>query len=207
MAKTEVREETKLHWPDGWERTRIQDRRRQSAWKKNLAGYREGLVRELELMGATSILISRSENERLDPGVAVWFSLKKPDLSWQDGLGIYQPAPTLNEIDDAYKAKAMKHHPDREGGDIEIFKKLGEYRKAARAWVLGEHDKRHEYVVPCDKFSEVRLNLAALRLAFSSFRSLERVGVPAILERTLDRAFRTALTAGGGDVVELGRSA
>ena len=191
--KIAVTEENPLRWPDGWERTRIQDRKPQSAWKKNALGYRDALIRELQLMGATSILITRSTNERLDPGVAVWFSLKKEDLSWQDGLGIFNPAPTLDEIDDAYKAKAMKHHPDREGGDIEIFKKMGEYRKAARAWVLGTHDARHEYVVPCDRFSEVRLNLAALRLAFASFRSLERVGVPAILERTLDRAFKSAL--------------
>jgi len=194
MKKIDVSEETTLHWPDGWERTRIQDRKPQSAWKKPLTGYRDALVKELERMGATSIMISRSGSERLDPGVAVWFSLKKEDFSWQDGLGIESPAPTLDEIESAFKAKAMKHHPDR-GGDIEIFKKMGEHRKNARAWVLGTHTERHEYVVPCDRFNETRLNLAALRLAFAAFRSLERVGVPAILERTLDRAFKTALPA------------
>ncbi len=205
--KIELDEQRVMHWPDGWERTRIQDRRPNSSWKKDMNGYKNSLVRELEMMGATSILISRSDNERLDPGVAVWFSLKKPDLSWQDGLGIYHPAPTLDEIDDAYKRKAMKYHPDRESGDVDLFKKMGDYRKAARAWVLGEVGTRHEYVVPCDKFNEVRLNFAALRLAFASFRSLERVGVPAILERTLDRAFRAGLTAGGADVIELSHTA
>lgn len=199
--KIAVTEENPLRWPDGWERTRIQDRRPQSAWKKSALGYRDALIRELQLMGATSILITRSTNERLDPGVAVWFSLKKEDLSWQDGLGIFNPAPTLDEIDEAYRARAMKHHPDREGGDIEIFKKLGDYRKAARAWVLGTHDARHEYVVPCDRFSEVRLNLAALRKAFAAFRSLEQVGVPAILERTLDRAFKSALPMNASEEV------
>jgi len=207
--KIDLQEETKLLWPDGWERTRIQDRKPQASWKKPTAAYRDSLVRELEMMGATAILISRSDNERLDPGVAVWFSLKKEDLSWQDGLGIFNPAPTLDEIDEAYRTKAMKYHPDREGGDIEIFKKVGEYRKAARAWVLGTHDARHEYVVPCDRFKEVRLNFAALRLAFASFRSLERVGVPAILERTLNKAFKSALpmNAGGGDDVDARRTA
>ncbi len=201
--KIAVTEENPLRWPDGWERTRIQDRRRQAAWKMSALQYRDALIRELQMMGATSILITRSNNERLDPGVAVWFSLKKEDLSWQDGLGIFNPAPTLDEIDDAYRTRAMKHHPDREGGDIEIFKKLGEYRKAARAWVLGTHDARHEYVVPCDKFTEVRLNFAALRLAFASFRSLERVGVPAILERTLDRAFKSALPMQASEAVNV----
>lgn len=200
MKNTQVDEIQNLKWPDGWSRTRIQDRKTQSAWKKNFSGYREALVKELGLMGATSILISRSNNERLDPGVAVWFSLKKEDFSWQEGLGIDTPAPTLDEIESAYREKAIKHHPDR-GGDIEIFKKLGEYRKHARAWVTGTHDQQHEYVVPCDKFTESRLNLAALRLAFAAFRSLERVGVPAILERTLNLAFKTALPvhATGGE--------
>lgn len=199
MAKTDVVEDNKLQWPDGWERTRIQDRKPQSAWKRPLSSYRDALVKELERMGATSILISRGSNERLDPGVAVWFSLKKEDFSWQDGLGLDSPAPTLDEIENAYKAKAMKHHPDR-GGDIEIFKKLGEHRKNAKAWVLGTHDQRHEYVVPCDRFNEFKLNMAALRLAFAAFRSLERVGVPAILERTLDKAFKTALPMNTGVV-------
>jgi hypothetical protein len=192
MIKPTVEDLIPLKYPDGWERTRIQDRKPNAAWKKNYKQYRESVVKELERMGATSVLISRSDNERTDPGVAVWFSLKKADFSWQDGLAIDNPAPTLEEIETAYRSKAMKHHPDR-GGDIEIFKRMGEHRKNARAWVLGTHDQRHEYVVPCDKFNEARLNLAALRLAFAAFRSLERVGVPAILERTLDRAFKTAL--------------
>lgn len=200
MSNLDVVEDLKMLWPDGWERTRIQDRKPQSAWKKGIAGYRDLLVKELERMGATSILISRSANERLDPGVAVWFSLKKEDFSWQEGLGIDTPAPTLEQIDSAYRTKAQKCHPDRgDGGDIEMFKKLGEYRKHAKAWIQGTHDQRHEYVVPCDRFNEARLNMAALRLAFTAFRSLERVGVPAILERTLDKAFKTALPMQAGD--------
>lgn len=203
-TKADVREQSLLLWPDGWERTRIQDRKSQAAWKSSRQKYHDALVAELLRMGATSILITHAENERMDTAVSVWFSLKKEDLSWQDGLGIYNPAPTLDEIDTAYRERAMKHHPDR-GGDIEIFKKLGEYRKAARSWVLGTHEARHEYVVPCDRFDEVRLNLAALRLAFAAFRSLERVGVPAILERTLDKAFKTALPmpAQGGEHVHV----
>lgn len=198
MAKIQVDEEQVLRWPDGWERTRIQDRKPQSAWKKNLTGYRDALIRELERMGATSVLITRNMSDRMDPGVAVWFSMKRPDFSWQEGLGLDTPAPTLDQIEDAYRIRAMKSHPDR-GGDIEIFKKLGEHRKNAKAWVMGTHENRREYVVPCDRFSEARLNMAALRLAFSAFRSLERVGVPAIMERTLDRAFKQALPMPGGE--------
>jgi hypothetical protein len=197
MKKTDVIEEAQLRWPDGWDRTRIQDRKPQGSWKRSYSFYRDALVKELNQIGATSLLISRSANERLDPGVVVWFSLKKEDFSWQDALGLNTPAPTLDEIETAYRDRAMKHHPDR-GGDIEIFKKLGEHRRNAKAWVTGTHDAMHEFAVPCDRFTEQRLNLAALRLAFSSFRSLERVGVPAILERTLG-GIRSALPSGGGD--------
>jgi hypothetical protein len=199
--KVEVEEQLKLQWPDGWVRTRIQDRKRQSAWKKSMADYRNGVVRELERMGASSVLITRSGNERMDPGVAVWWSMRKPDFTWQEGLQLDTPAPTLDQIDAQFRALATKVHPDRsDGGDIEVFKQLNEHRKNARAWVMGTHDNRREYVLACDRFEETRWNLAALRLAFAAFRQLERVGVPAILERTLDKAFKQALpmSATGG---------
>lgn len=196
MKKSDVIEELKMRWPDGCERTRIQDRKGQAAWKKKLFEYRDALVEELGRMGATAILITRNENERLDPGVAVWFSLKKEDFSWQQGLGLDNPAPTLEEIDVAFRSKAAKVHPDRpDGGDSEMFKRLNDWRRQAKAWVQGTHDQRHEYVMAIDQYSEARLNLCALRLAFSYIRGLERVGAPAILTQTLG-AFRAKLTGG-----------
>lgn len=196
--KTEVLEEAKLKWPDGAERTRIKEQKGQSAWKFGIPKYREGLVKELERMGATSILITRSDNERLDPGVSVWFSMKKEDFSWQQGLGLESPAPTLEEIDRAFRDKARRVHPDNpDGGDPAAFKKLAEWRTAAKAWVLGTHDHRHEYVMAIDQYNETRLNLCALRLAFSYIRGLERVGAPTILTQTLG-AFRAKLVANTG---------
>lgn len=196
MTKVDVIEEQKLKWPDGAERTRIQDRKGQSAWKFGVAKYRDGLVAELGRMGATSILITRSDNERLDSGVSVWFSLAKEDFSWQQGLGIDTPAPTIDEIDSAFRAKAARCHPDRpDGGDSELFKRLNDWRKQAKYWVLGTHDQRHEYVMAIDQYTEARLNLCALKLAFSYIRGLERVGAPAILTQTLG-AFRAKLTGG-----------
>jgi hypothetical protein len=186
MAKVDVIEEMKLKWPDGCDRTRIQDRKPQASWKFGTAKYRDGLVAELGRMGATSVLICRSDNERLDSGVAVWFSLKKEDFSWQQGLG----------IDSAFRSKAAKCHPDRpDGGDSELFKRVNDWRKQAKAWVMGTHDQRHEYVMAIDQYTEARLNLCALKLAFSYIRGLERVGAPAILTQTLG-AFRAKLTGG-----------
>lgn len=195
MAKIDVIEEAKLKWPDGAERTRIQDRKSQGGWRKTRGDYRTGLIKELERMGATSILLSYSDNERLDPGVAVWFSMAKEDFSWQQVLGLDTPAPTLEQIDDAFRDKARAVHPDRsDGGDPEAFKKLANCRTAAKAWVQGTHQNRHEYVMAIDQYSETRLNLCALRMAFSYIRGLERVGAPAILTQTLG-AFRAKLTA------------
>lgn len=185
-----------LKWPAGWERTRIEARKSQSAWKKTTFAYIDALTKELGRMGVTECLISfnKDDKARLDPGVAVYFSKHtKADFSWQAALGLDTPAPTLDEIDTAYKRKAMEHHPDR-GGDVEIFRQLTKHRDRARAWVVGTHDSEHEFVIPCDRFNEVRLNVAAVRLAIAAFRQLDRVGVPSILERTF-RGFRTALPA------------
>jgi hypothetical protein len=195
VAKVEVIEERKLRWPDGAERTRIKERKAQTAWKKNWNDSKNSLAKELGMLGATSILITRAEDERLDPGVAVWFSRAKEDFSWQQGLGLDTPAPTIEQIDEAFRNKAKSVHPDRpDGGDPEAFKKLAEQRTAAKAWVTGTHDHRHEYVMAIDQYNEARLNLKALQMAFFYIRGLERVGAPAILTQTLG-AFRAKLVA------------
>ena len=201
MKKVDVVEELKLKWPDGIERTRIKERKPNKAWSKTRLEYHNALVEELGRMGATSILISRSADERIDPGVAVWFSLKKEDFSWQQTLGLDNPAPTFEEIDSVFRDKAKKCHPDSPGGgDPALFKKLNEARIQAKAWIQGTHDHRHEYVMGIDQYSETRWNLQALKLAFSYIRGLERVGAPAILSQTLG-AFRAKLTGGSNGPV------
>jgi hypothetical protein len=199
MAKAErkvrVTDQSPLKWAEGWDRVPIGDRREMKAWKKPFAYYREALVQQLERIGASEVVISYNQGDdaRRDPGVAVYFS--KPmqeDYSWQMGLGIDNPAPTLQEIDEAYRKKALAHHPDR-GGDVEIFKRLGKYREQAKAWVLGKSGD-HEFVLPCDRFKEPRWNLNALRLGVAALRRLEEYGLPGMLERTF-RGFRVALPA------------
>jgi hypothetical protein len=196
MAKTEVRvtDKSPLKWAEGWDRVPIGDRRDMKAWKKPFAYYRQALVDQLGRLGANEVVVSfnTGDDARRDPGVTVYFSKPlKADYSWQMGLGIDNPAPTLNEIDDAYRKKAMLNHPDR-GGDVEIFKKLGKYREAARAWVSGKQGSDFEYALPCDRFSEPRWNLNALRLGIAALRRLEEYGLPGMLDRTF-RGFRVAL--------------
>lgn len=196
MAKLEILEESTLRWPDGCERTRIKERQKKAAWKFGWAKYREMLGEEMRRMGATSVLVTRSQNEQLDSGVAVWFSMAKEDFSWQQGLGLETPAPTLDQIDAAFRTKAARCHPDRpDGGDSEMFKRLADWRTQAKAWVMQTHSHRHEYVMAIDQYSEQRLNLCALRLAFFYIRRMEDVGAPAILTQTLG-AFRAKLTGG-----------
>lgn len=204
-SKIDIIEESVLRWPDGCERTRIKERKGQSAWKFPYSKYKEMLAHELELLGATSILISRSSQEVLDPGVAVWFSMAKEDFSWQQGLGLETPAPALEQIDTAYRTRARRCHPDNTEGtaDPALFKQLTEWRDAARAWVKGTRKQRHEGVMAIDQYDKARLNLCAIRLAFSHIRGLERVGAPAILKQALSafRAKLVAQTGSGGTAV------
>lgn len=205
MLKLDAKDESPLRWPEGWSRTMIDNRKSQGSWKKPYSHYREAVIQELTRMGVSSVTFSRngSEKERLDPGVAVWFSIKPTaDWSWQSGLQIDNPIPSLDEIDTAYRRLAQKHHPDAvangSGGDVAMFHKLSDYRKKARTWVLGDNAQKHDNCIPCDRFTDARQNLAAIRSALAHFRGLERVGIPAILERVMSSAFKTALPAHAG---------
>lgn len=196
MKKIQILEESILRWPDGVDRTFIKLRKPNKQWKKPWKALVASLGDELERLGATgSILICRSPDERTDPGVAVWFSMKKEDFGWQQGLGLDNPAPTPDQINAAFKEKARKFHPDNPTtGDPEQFKKLSGYRDSALAWISGSMAHSRESVMAIDQYTEARLNLCAIRLAFGHIRALERVGAPGILSQTLG-AFRAKLTA------------
>jgi hypothetical protein len=194
QTKTRVMDQSPLKWAEGWERVPIGDRKEMKAWKKPFSYYRDALVAQLERLGADEVVISfnTGDDARRDPGVTVYFS--KPvveDFSWQLALGIDNPAPTIAEIDDAYRKKAMLNHPDR-GGDVEIFKRLGQHREKAKAWVQNRSRNAHEYGLPCDRFKEPRWNLNALRLGIAALRRLEEYGLPGMLERTF-RGFRVQI--------------
>ena len=198
--KMEVKDVTPVKWPEGWSRTLINERKSRANWKKNYTFYRDQVIKELERFGASEVRITRqpSNVERQDPGVAVWFAMKPPeDFSWQLGLGLDNPAPSLDEIDAAYRRLVQKHHPDAvangSGGDVQMFHRLTEYRKQARAWVLGSNAPVLDNCIPCDRFTDARQNMAGIAAALRHFRGLELVGIPAILERVMDRAFKTAL--------------
>ena len=197
-------EEYPLRWPEGWPRTRIQDRKEQASWKAALLTYREKLDRELTRLGTTAYLFTRNRwagaADPLDPGVAVYFS-RKPinNYAWQEALGFIGVVPSLEDIDRAYKQRATKLHPDMPTGDAKLFHALTEHRDRARDWALGRHRAEHEYVLACDVFDEVRLNVNAIRLTIAALRQIERCGASIMLERAF-RGFSKQITAGAGEM-------
>jgi hypothetical protein len=125
--------ESTLRWPDGWPRTLIEHRQSRSAWKKHIMEYQKAITKELIAMKVTAASITFNSSSSRDPGVAVWYSLQSAeDVSWQIGLQIDNPAPTLDEIDSAFKRLAVKCHPDTHPDDpnaLEMFKKINLFRE------------------------------------------------------------------------------
>lgn len=189
-----------LKWPEGWPRTRIQDRKRQAAWKKTMSAYRTMLERELTRLGATSALLTTNRGidhqSSLDPGVAVYFSRKAINqYAWQEALGLIGQVPTLDQIDSAYRQRIRQIHPDGPTPDVKLFHALTEHRDRARDWAMGRHRSEHEYVLACDVFDETRLNLNAVRLTIAALRQVERCGASIMLERAF-RGFHKQIAAG-----------
>jgi hypothetical protein len=191
---TEKKEEHPLSWPEGVPRTRPQDQRTMPSWKKPAAYYRDALITELERMKSPSSVISSNVPlnmrgnmqpgfEPRDVGVAVYFSRQlKEDYSWQDALSIHDPAPTEQQVQDAYRRLAQKYHPDR-GGDPAMFQDLVKHRENALRWIKRLEHKHFDYVIACDEFKEVRLNLAAIMQTIKAIRQIERCGTSSLLER------------------------
>jgi len=190
----DTKEAYPLTWPAGWTRTRPQDRRTMAAWKLSANKYRDALETELHRMRSPSFVISSNVplNQRgamtpgvepLDVGVAVYFSKQiKEDFSWQDALDIHDPAPTEQQIQDAYRRLAQQHHPDH-GGDMAMFQSVTKHRDNALRWVNRKTNQSFDYVIANDQFREVRLNLAAIVLSLKALRQLDRCGSTGLLER------------------------
>lgn len=197
----QMQERYPLAWPEGWPRTRIQDREIRTSWKKTERQFFELLETELARFNVISAKLTRKDPRDIsgpsDPSVAIWFSRRHvDDFFWQDALGIQDPAPTADKIESAYRRLAMQHHPDR-GGDIETFHALTIHKKNALAYINRHTGAAPEFSIACDQFKESRWNIAAIRNTVRSLRQMERDGTSKLLERTM-KGF-AALPEGGAN--------
>lgn len=205
---TTTKEASPLSWPENWPRTRPQDQKPMNVWKKNANQYREALFKELERMGSPSFVVTTNipisvrgslvGPEPRDPGVAVYFNrAHKASFGWQDALGLTQPYPTETDIQEAFKRLARRHHPDA-GGDIAMFQALATHRDNALRWLRQQEKREFGFVIACDQFKEVRLNLAAILMTLRAIRQIERCGTSALLERAFAGFEAPLLTASAG---------
>jgi hypothetical protein len=186
-----MREAFPLLWPDGWPRTRIQDRESRVGWKKTEKQYIEALELELKRFGGIAPVITRKDpndfRTATDPSVAVHFSRKREDdFGWQTALGIDNPVPTLDEIEKAFRQRAAKYHPDNKTtGDLDTYLALDRHKKNAIAYVNRMSGNSPDYVIACDKFKEARWNINAIRMTIHSLRQMERDGTSRLVERAM----------------------
>lgn len=197
-----------LYWPSDWSRTRPQDQRGMSAWKRTANQYREELAKELDRAKAPIAVISTNVPltvrgqmtpgvEPRDVGVAIYFSKPfKPDYRWQDALNLHDPAPSEDQINTAYRRIVGQYHPDGpNGGDREMFLALTQHRDNAVRWIK-RATAAPDYVIACDTFKEVRLNLAAIAFTLKAIRQIDRCGTSALLERSFKGFLALAEQAG-----------
>lgn len=212
---TEKKESYPLFWPEGWPRTRPQDQRPMSSWKRTANDYREELAKELDRSKVLNAVISTNVQLNLrgqmtngveprDVGVAIYFSRPlKEDFRWQDALNLHDPAPSEEQINAAYRRLVTQYHPDRPGGgDPEMFRALTKHRDQALAWAT-RSTAPQDVAIACDLFREVRLNLAGIAFTLKAMRQIERCGTSSMLERAF-KGF-LALAAEAGPSAEGGR--
>lgn len=198
-----MKESYPLVWPESWPRTRINDRVARGAWKGTTLQYKKRLEQEMTRMKVKSIVLTSNiqqdyKGEPRDPSVAVYFTRPpaEDDFSWQETLQINNPDPKLEEIEARFRTLMKQYHTDVPGsGDPEMARRLNEARKRAKQFVTGEYGKENQLCIACDKYREVRLNIAAVATAISYLRRLEDVGVSGILDRAF-AGFRAELTQG-----------
>jgi len=162
-----------------------------------MSWYEGQLETELRRMGSIASVITLNDSYSRDAGVAVWFSRKRDeeDFSWREVLAVNKPYPSVEDIHDAFKAKAKIHHPDA-GGDEEIFKRIRQARDQAISWADRSQGRKFDFVIPADAFRERRLNLAAIVGTIQAIRKIERCGSSALMERSW-KGFETAQLTGG----------
>lgn len=205
---SEKKESFPLFWPADWPRTRPQDQRVMTSWKRTANQYREELSKELDRRKAPIATISTNVPltvrglmtpgiEPRDVGVAIYFSMPaKEDFRWQDALKIHDVAPSEAQINSAYRKLASEYHPDNVGGgDREMFLSLTRHRDNALRWI-NRLTAPPDHAIACDTFRTVTWNLAAIAFTLKAMRQIDRCGTSAMLERAFKGFLALASDAG-----------
>lgn len=196
-----MKETYPLQWPEGWPRTRPQDRKERTAWKKNDRQSTDALELELKRFGVISSTISRKDPSDFrgaaDPSISLHFSRHRTeDFSWQDALDIHNPAPETEEIESAWRRLAAKYHPDnKQTGDVEMFRALTVHANNARAYINRLSGKAYDYVIACDTYTQPKWNINAIKQTIHSLRQMERDGTSALLQQAM-KGFQAQIGAG-----------
>lgn len=189
-----------LRWPEGQKRTLIKFRDKRGQWKKPLSHYLNELESELRKINALGVVITGDRDaEKIDPGVAVYFSLPPAEATgeWQEVLGIDNPKPSEAEIDNRFKELARRYHPDNlQTGNYDLYRKIEEAKREAKAWATGNFGKKHERAIACDRYNEIRLNLKAIQVTIAALRRVEEAGAPGFLDRAFAGFAAPQLTGG-----------
>src|SRR6266700_628045 len=201
-----MKEQSPLLWPEGWPRTPLGNREVRPAWKKTERQTNEALELELKRFGAVAPVITRKDSQDFrtapDPSIAVWFSRKREeeDFSWQNALRIDNPAPSIEEIESAFRRLAAPYHPDK-GCDIETWHALHNHKKNALAYVNRLSGASRDFAIPFDNLKAARWNINAIRMTIHSLRQMERDGTSRLLERAMKGFAAVPEHREAGDVV------
>ena len=63
-----------------------------------------------------------------------------------------------------------------------MFQTITQARDNALRWI-NRNTQPYDYVIACDEFQQVRLNMAAIVLTIRAIRQIERCGTSTLLER------------------------
>lgn len=186
-----------LKWPQGRPRTMIGARIDRKAWKLTTAQYKDRLDTELIRMKVRAAVLTINEAGSRDPSAAVYFTRPPAadDFSWQDTLGITNPDPTTDEIEDKFKSMLRGLDQSLADTDRDLRYQLNEARKRALAFASGNYGKENELAIGCDKFKEVKWNICAIAMTLNFLRRLDEIGSTDIIDRAYS-GFRAELTDG-----------
>lgn len=111
--------------------------------------YKDRLDIELGRMEVRAAVLTINESNSRDPSAALYFTRPpaEDDFSWQDTLGISNPDPTTEEIEEKFRAMLKGLDQSLVDSDRDLRYQLNEARKRALAFATGNYGKENELAI------------------------------------------------------------